>query len=125
MLRSHSGGEAVVAVEGDTIGEVVASLVQRFPGLAGQIVTPDGTLHKFVNLYVNEDDVRYLDGLGTKVAPDDVISILPAVAGGAVAGGAGVGGAVAALAVAAEAAARPAVARPAVARPAVARPAAS
>lgn len=67
---------------GDTLGEAVEDLVRQFPGLAGQVVTDDGTLHKFVNVYVNDDDVRYLDKLDTKLAEGDVISILPAVAGG-------------------------------------------
>jgi molybdopterin converting factor small subunit len=51
--------------------------------MAGQVLTPDGTLHRFVNVYVNDDDVRYLDKLETRVTAGDVVSILPAVAGGA------------------------------------------
>ncbi|HUY86159.1 MAG TPA: MoaD/ThiS family protein, partial [Acidimicrobiales bacterium] len=69
-------------------GEVISDLTSKFPGLAGQVVTEDGTLHRFVNVYVNDDDIRYIDKLDTKVSDGDVISILPAVAGGAVAGGA-------------------------------------
>ena len=57
-------------------------LVRQFPGLQGRVVTEDGALHKFVNVYVNDDDVRYLDKLDTKLSDDDVVSILPAVAGG-------------------------------------------
>ena len=53
-----------------------------YPGMAGQLVTADGTLHKFVNVYVNDDDVRYMDKLDTKVQAGDTVSILPAVAGG-------------------------------------------
>jgi molybdopterin converting factor small subunit len=82
MLRAHTGGAASVAVEGSTIREVVEHLVGAHPGLGGQIVTPDGTLHKFVNVYLNDDDIRYLDKLDTKVGEGDTISILPAVAGG-------------------------------------------
>lgn len=83
ILRQHAGGQPTVAVDGDTLGAVLEDLERRYPGLAGQVVTGDGTLHKFVNVYVNDDDVRYLGKLATKVGADDTVSILPAVAGGA------------------------------------------
>jgi molybdopterin synthase sulfur carrier subunit len=83
VLRQAAGGQSVVTVEGATIGEVLSALQEAFPAMAGQVLTDDGTLHRFVNVYINDDDVRYLDKLDTKVGPDDVISILPAVAGGA------------------------------------------
>jgi molybdopterin synthase sulfur carrier subunit len=83
ILRSEAEGRSNVRVEGATLGEAFEDLVRRYPGLAGRVVTEDGHLHKFVNVYVNDDDVRYLDKLGTKVHDDDEISILPAVAGGA------------------------------------------
>ncbi|MFI5342564.1 MAG: ubiquitin-like small modifier protein 1 [Candidatus Methylomirabilales bacterium] len=83
MLRPQAGGNASVQAEGETVGQALEDLVGRFPGLGGQVVTDDGALHKFVNVYVNDDDIRYLDKLDTKVAASDVISILPAVAGGA------------------------------------------
>jgi molybdopterin converting factor small subunit len=82
ILRPHVGGQSSVPAQGSTLGEVVDDLVRQFPGLAGQVVTGDGALHRFVNVYRNDEDVRYLDGLDTKVSDDDVISILPAVAGG-------------------------------------------
>jgi molybdopterin converting factor small subunit len=82
VLRSHAGGAAVVQAEGETVSEVLASLEASYPGLAGQLRTPEGTAHRFVNLYVDDDDVRYLDGLATKVGRDSEISIMPAVAGG-------------------------------------------
>jgi molybdopterin converting factor small subunit len=82
VLRSHAGGNAVVTVDGATIGEVLGKLVAEYPGMAGQVVQPDGSLHKFVNIYLNDDDVRYLDGLDTAVPDGAEISILPAVAGG-------------------------------------------
>ena len=82
ILRQHAGGQASVQAQGSTLGEVFDDLVRQFPNLAGKVVTEDGTLHKFVNVYVNDDDVRYLDKLETKVGDDDTISILPAVAGG-------------------------------------------
>lgn len=82
VLRSHTAGQSAVRAEGGTIGEVVGDLVRQFPGLAGQVVTGEGAMHKFVNVYRNDEDVRYLDRLDTKVSDGDVISILPAVAGG-------------------------------------------
>jgi molybdopterin synthase sulfur carrier subunit len=82
VLRQHAGGQASVKANGGTLQEVFEDLVRQFPGLDGQVVTTEGTLHKFVNVYVNDDDARYLDKLNTKVSDDDVISILPAVAGG-------------------------------------------
>ena len=82
VLRPHAGGPSAVIAEGSTIGEVLADLVRNYPGLEGQVLTDDGSLHKFVNVYVDDDDVRYLDQLDTKVADGDTVSILPAVAGG-------------------------------------------
>ncbi len=83
MLRPAVGGAATVPAEGATVGEVVDELIARYPGLADQVVTGDGSLHRFVNIYVNDDDIRYLAKLETKVAQGDTVSILPAVAGGA------------------------------------------
>lgn len=83
VLRQHASGQSSVTASGSTVGEVLEDLVRTFPGMSGQVVTSDGTLHKFVNVYRNDDDVRYLDRLDTKVSDTDVISILPAVAGGA------------------------------------------
>ncbi|MSO78562.1 MAG: MoaD/ThiS family protein [Acidimicrobiia bacterium] len=82
LLRVHAGGASSVSAEGSTIGEVFADLTARHPGLAANLVGDDGSLHKFVNVYRNDDDIRYLEALDTKVADGDVISILPAVAGG-------------------------------------------
>ena len=82
VLRQHAGGQSSVKANGSTIGEVFDDLIRQFPLLAGQVVTEDGTLHKFVNVYRNDDDVRFLDKLDTKVADNDVVTILPAVAGG-------------------------------------------
>ena len=67
---------------GSTVGEVFDDLVRQFPLLHGQLVTDDGSMHKFVNVYRNDEDVRYLEKLATKVSGSDVLSILPAVAGG-------------------------------------------
>ncbi|HAM01041.1 MAG TPA: molybdopterin synthase sulfur carrier subunit [Acidimicrobiaceae bacterium] len=82
VLRPHAQGKSTVVVPGDTVGEILRGLVEGYPGMAGQVLTEDGTLHRFVNVYVNDDDVRYLEGLDTKVAGGDTVSILPAVAGG-------------------------------------------
>jgi molybdopterin converting factor small subunit len=82
VLRQHAGGQASVQANGGTVGEVLEDVVRQFPLLAGQVLTDDGAMHKFINVYRNDDDVRYLEKLDTKVSDDDVISILPAVAGG-------------------------------------------
>ena len=83
VLRPQTGGSASVAFDGATIGEVLGAMVAAHPGLAGQVFSADGSLHKFVNIYVNDDDVRYTGGLETPVADGDEVTILPAVAGGA------------------------------------------
>ena len=82
VLRSHAGGAAVVSVDGTTVGEVLSKLVAEYPGMAGQVITDEGSLHKFVNIYLDDDDVRYLDGVDTPVPDGAEMSILPAVAGG-------------------------------------------
>jgi len=83
VLRSQAGGHATVVVEGaTTISDVLQGLVGQYPGMAGQVLNDDGSLHRFVNVYVNDDDVRYLSGLETPVSDGDEITILPAVAGG-------------------------------------------
>ncbi len=82
LLRSQADGQSSVAMEGSTIGEVLRALVSKYPGMSGQVLNEDGTLHKFVNVYVNDDDVRYLEQLDTPVAAGDEVTILPAVAGG-------------------------------------------
>ena len=82
VLRTHAGGAPVVRVDGATIGEVLAKLVAEYPGMSGQVLTEDGGQHKFVNIYVDDDDVRYLQGLDTPVPDGAEVSILPAVAGG-------------------------------------------
>jgi sulfur-carrier protein len=83
MLRAQADGQGTVAVDGETVGAVFTALVERYPGLRDNLLDAAGGLHKFVNVYKDDDDIRYLDGLDTKVANGDVLSILPAVAGGA------------------------------------------
>jgi MoaD family protein len=83
VLRSSTGGAATETFEGDTVGDVLGSLVVSFPQVKGQVFTDDGGLHRFLNVYLNDDDVRYTGGLSTSVAAGDEITLLPAVAGGA------------------------------------------
>ena len=82
ILRKHTGGEKAVAADGDTIRDLLGDLDRRYPGIAGSLLTEDGSLHRFVNVYVNDEDVRYQGGLEAKVGDGDEVSILPAVAGG-------------------------------------------
>lgn len=82
VLRAQADGERAIEVEGATIGDAVQALVGRHPALAGQLLTPDGELHRFVNVYLNGRDVRYLGGLRTPVEERDEIRLLPAIAGG-------------------------------------------
>ena len=82
VLRAHANGEREIDVEGGTVGDAVQALVGRHPALAEQLLTPEGQHHRFVNVYVNGRDVRYLDGLSTPIEARDEIRLLPAIAGG-------------------------------------------
>jgi molybdopterin synthase sulfur carrier subunit len=82
LLRSQAGGAATISADGVTVGDVFRTLIAEHPGLADSLIDETGQLHRFVNVYRNDDDIRYLDQLDTKLADRDVISILPAVAGG-------------------------------------------
>lgn len=82
LLRTATGGQSTVQADGSNVGEVLADLEERFPALAGRFTSPDGAMHKFLNVYLNDDDVRFLDKLATPVKEGDAIAILPAVAGG-------------------------------------------
>ena len=81
-MRPITGGEKQVAVEPGTLGDVIASLESAHPGMRERLLDDDGSLRKFVNVFVDDDDVRYLDGLDTEVADGIQVSIIPAVAGG-------------------------------------------
>ena len=81
ILRPHAGGSRRVEASGRTIGEVFATLGDRHPGLAQQL-SPAGDLPVFVNVFLDDEDIRYLDGLDTTVDEGSEITILPAVAGG-------------------------------------------
>jgi sulfur-carrier protein len=82
VLRPSMGGASVIAVEGATVGEVLLTLTTTYPAIKGQLLNDDGSLHRFLNVYVNDDDVRYLGGVEASIANDDEITLLPAVAGG-------------------------------------------
>ena len=92
ILRQYTGGAKVVNGAGDTLADLLTDLDASHPGLRGRLVTEDGGLHRFVNIYVNDEDVRFLGALDAKLNDGDSVTILPAVAGGAgtpaVAGGA-------------------------------------
>ncbi len=81
-LRPLSGGASTVQVEGATLTEVIANLEVAHPGFSDRLLDESGAMRKFVNLFVADDDVRYLDGLNTPTPAGSTISIIPAVAGG-------------------------------------------
>lgn len=81
ILRTYTGGEKIVSAEGATLADLVADLDVKYPGLKDRVVD-DAGLRRFVNVYLNDEDVRFLDGLGTALADGDSVTILPAVAGG-------------------------------------------
>jgi MoaD family protein len=83
ILRSYTGGEKSVEGSGGTLDELIGDLDSRHGGLRGRLVGDDGNLNRFVNVYLNDEDVRFLGGIRTPVSEGDVVTILPAVAGGA------------------------------------------
>ncbi len=82
VLRTHTGGESQVDAGGSTVGEVLESLVDAHPDTRGQLFSEEGELNRFVNVYLNDEDVRVLDGLETAIDDGDTVVILPAMAGG-------------------------------------------
>jgi molybdopterin converting factor small subunit len=82
VLRESAGGSKQVDLAGATVGEVLAGLVGRYPALRDQLYGPDGRLNRFVNVYLNQEDVRYLSELDTPATDRDTIVVLPAMAGG-------------------------------------------
>lgn len=82
ILRKYSDGAKSVEAEGSTVRELFSDLEARFPGISGQLLTEDGGLHRFVNVYINDEDIRFLGALDAKLDGGDVVAILPAVAGG-------------------------------------------
>lgn len=83
VLRANVGGAKSLDITGDSIRGVIDTLVGLHPALKGQLLTEDGELNRFVNVYVNGQDVRYLAGLDTPVTASDEVRLLPAMAGGA------------------------------------------
>jgi molybdopterin converting factor small subunit len=82
VLRSAVGGAKSIELEGESIRGVVGALIERHPALGSQLLTQEGDLNRFVNVYVNGQDVRYLSGLDTPVTSSDEVRLLPAMAGG-------------------------------------------
>jgi MoaD family protein len=82
VLRANVGGAREVETDGATIGDVLDGLVATYPSLKDQLFTEDGELNRFVNVYLNGQDVRYLDGQATAVDDRDEVRLLPAMAGG-------------------------------------------
>jgi molybdopterin synthase sulfur carrier subunit len=81
ILRTYTGGEKVVTAEGSSLQELVVNLDASYPGIQERLVDESG-LRRFVNVYLNDEDVRFLDGLSTAISDGDSVTILPAVAGG-------------------------------------------
>jgi molybdopterin converting factor small subunit len=82
VLRASVGGAKEVSADGGDVGSVLRSLADQHPGLRSQLFGPDGSLNRYVNVYLNDEDVRVLDGLDTAVGETDVLNVLPAMAGG-------------------------------------------
>ena len=81
ILRPHTGGEKRVSAEGATLAAVISDLESNYSGISDRLVD-NGKLHRFVNIYVNDEDVRFSGGLDTEISDGDSVTILPAVAGG-------------------------------------------
>ena len=82
ILRNYTGGSKIVEGSGDTLTALLDDLDAKHSGLKGRLITPEGGLHRFVNIYVNDEDVRFSGGLEAPVSDGDSVTILPAVAGG-------------------------------------------
>jgi molybdopterin converting factor small subunit len=83
VLRPQTDGEAEVSVAGDTVGASLRALAERYPATREQLFSPEGELNRYVNVYLNDEDVRVLNGLDTSASESDTVVILPAMAGGA------------------------------------------
>jgi sulfur-carrier protein len=82
VLRPQTGGQTEVVAAGASVGEVLRALIAEHPDAEAQLFGPDGDLNRYVNVYLNDEDVRVLDGLDTGVSERDTVVILPAMAGG-------------------------------------------
>jgi molybdopterin synthase sulfur carrier subunit len=83
ILRPAAEGRASLQAQGVTVGEVFEDIVRQYPGLRSLLFTADGQPHRHLNIFVNDDDIRYLGRLDTKVNEEDILTLMPAVAGGA------------------------------------------
>jgi molybdopterin converting factor small subunit len=83
VLRPAVGGEREISADGDNVGEILRAVVEEHPSTSAQLFGADGDLNRYVNVYLNDEDVRVLDGLDTSVGAGDTLVILPAMAGGA------------------------------------------
>jgi sulfur-carrier protein len=83
VLRPSVGGEREINADGDSVGEILRAVAVDHPGTEAQLFGADGELNRYVNVYLNDEDVRVLDGLDTTVSTADTLVILPAMAGGA------------------------------------------
>ena len=83
VLRPSVGGDREVSIDGSNVGELLSGLAEAHPETRSQLFGDDGELNRYVNVYLNDEDVRVLDGLGTSVKEGDTLVILPAMAGGA------------------------------------------
>ena len=81
-LRRITQGQGEVKVEAENIKEVINKLEEEFPGIKERLTEQDGSIRKFVNIYLNDEDIRYLNGVDTELKDGDVVSIIPAIAGG-------------------------------------------
>jgi molybdopterin converting factor small subunit len=86
VLRRQTDGEAEVSVDGSTVGAALLALAERYPATREQLFSPEGELNRYVNVYLNDEDVRVLNGLETGAADSDTVVILPAMAGGSAPG---------------------------------------
>lgn len=82
VFRKFTGGESTESAEPGTLRDVIEQIGSRYPSFKEQVLTEGGELHRFVNVYVNDEDARYLEKLETKVGDGDVVALLPSVAGG-------------------------------------------
>lgn len=83
VIQKVVGGQREFAAEGATLGALIANIERAYPGFAGQIMDEQGEVRRFVNVYLNDEDVRYLGGKATPLKDGDTVSFLPALAGGA------------------------------------------
>ena len=82
QLRALTNGEEMVSASGNSVLEIIEDIEKRYPGVKDRICEPDGKLRRFVNIFVNEEDIRFLNNLQTPISDKDEVSIIPAIAGG-------------------------------------------